>query len=57
VISDATHTELVDNTVYTILHAKVGAALGASTGTFKIKCNILQGAPATVTIDCAGYVF
>lgn len=57
VIANATHTELTGNTLYTILPAKTGAAIGAAAGTFKVLMNTLQGGAATTTIDVFGYVF
>jgi hypothetical protein len=57
VIANATHTELTGATLLTILPAKAGSTLGASTGTFKVLMNTLQGGAATTTIDVFGYVF
>ncbi|MEK6282045.1 MAG: DUF2341 domain-containing protein [Acidobacteriota bacterium] len=55
VIANATHTELTGSTLYTVLNAKVGAAVGAAEGVFKVQANTLQG--ATATIDVFGYQF
>lgn len=57
VIANATHTELTGATLFTILPAKAGAKLGASTNIFKVLMNTLQGGAATTTIDVFGYVF
>lgn len=57
VIADATHTSLTGNTLYSIIPAKVGALVGVAGAVFKIILNVLQGAPATVTIDVFGYLF
>lgn len=57
VVADATHTELTGNTLYTVLPAKAGAAIGAAAGLLKLLCNVLQGGAATVTIDVFGYVY
>lgn len=56
VVADATHTELTTATLQTVLFPKVGAKLGPSAGTFKIKPNTLQGGAATVTVDVYGYL-
>ena len=57
VITGATHTELTGPTLYTILTAKVGAKLGSASAVFSVIMNILQGAPATTTMDVYGYLF
>lgn len=57
VIANATHTELTGNTLYTVLIPMVGAKVGVAAGTFKVLCNTLQGAAATVTIDVFGYLY
>ena len=56
VISNATHTELTGNTIYTALGAKTGATVGTSSQIFKIKANTLQGAAATVSVDVFGVI-
>ncbi len=57
VVADATHTELTGSTLYTVLIAKIGATRGVAGDTFKVLMNILQGAPATTTMDVFGYLF
>lgn len=57
VVATATYTELTGSTLYTIVSPKVGAAVGAATGTLKVLPTILQGAPATVSVDVFGFVF
>lgn len=56
VIADATHTELTGATLYTILSAKAGAALGNAADVLKLLANTQQGAAATVTVDVYGYL-
>lgn len=56
VIANATHVELVDNSVYSILPAKAGAALGVAAAELTLLANTLQGAAATVTVDVYGYL-
>lgn len=55
VLANATHTELTGATLYTSLAPKTGATKGAALDVLKLLCNILQGAPATATIDIFGY--
>jgi hypothetical protein len=57
VIANATHTELVDNTVYTQLFPKVGATRGVAGATFDVIMNTLQGGAASTTMDVFGYTF
>lgn len=57
VIASATHTELTTNAKATILSPIVGQAVGAANGQFAVKCTILQGGAATVTIDTWGCLF
>ncbi len=57
VIADAVHHELTGATLATILLPMVGAKVGTTGGTFKIKANTLQGAPCTATIDVFGVLF
>lgn len=54
VIGNAAHTELTGSTVYTVIPAKNGAALGAATTTLQFKVNVTQAA-ATMDIDIYGY--
>jgi hypothetical protein len=54
VITAATHAELTGATLYTVLYAKAGAALGAAAGVFGLKCGIAQGSAATATVDVYG---
>jgi hypothetical protein len=56
VITGATHTELTGNTLCTILSAIAGAKVGVASSNFSVIMNILQGAPATTTIDVFGYL-
>lgn len=56
VIADATHVELADGTVYTVLTPKVGAKFGTPADVLNILPNIAQGAAATVTVDVFGYL-
>lgn len=56
VIANATHTELTGNTLYTVLQAKAGAAVGGVNAQLKLLTNTLQGAPATVDVDVFGYI-
>jgi hypothetical protein len=53
VIANASYTELIDNTVYTVVVVKVGAKTGTSS--LNLKANTLQA--ATVTIEIFGYLF
>ena len=57
VIADAVHHELTGNTLATVLLPMIGAKVGTTGGTFKIKCNTLQGVAATATIDVFGILF
>ena len=57
VFADAAHAELVDNTVFSILTPKAGAALGNAADVLKLLANTLQGAPATVTVRVFGFLF
>lgn len=57
VVADATHTELTGNTLYSVLPAKAGAAIGTAGSLLKLLCNTLQGGAATVTIDVFGYLY
>lgn len=57
VVANTTHTELTGSTLYTVLPAKAGAAIGAAGGLLKLLCNTLQGGAATVTIDTFGYLY
>jgi hypothetical protein len=57
VVANATHTELVDNTVYTQLFPKVGATRGVAGATFDVIMNTLQGGAASTTMDVFGYTF
>jgi hypothetical protein len=56
VIADATHTELVDDTLQTVLAAKAGAKVGVAADILKLLVNTLQGDPATATVDIFGYL-
>jgi hypothetical protein len=56
VIANATHTELTGATLYTVLSAKTGAAIGTSTGTLKVKNNTTQSS-ATASMDVFGYTY
>lgn len=57
VLANATHTELTGNTLYTVLNAKAGAAIGAAGSVLKLLCNTLQGGAATITVDVFGYLY
>lgn len=57
ILADATHTELTGNTLYSILIAKAGAAIGAAAAVLKLLCNTLQGGAATCSVDIFGYLF
>lgn len=57
VVATATHTELTGNTLYTKIEPKVGAIIGNAADVFGVKCTILQGSAATVTISVFGYFF
>lgn len=56
VLSTATRTELTGNTLYSNVSAKVGALVGVAGATLKLLANILQGAPATISVDVFGYL-
>jgi PKD repeat protein len=56
VIASATHTELIDDTIYTVLTPKVGAKIGASTQQFKALVNVLEGTPSTVSSIILGFL-
>lgn len=57
VVATATHTELTGNTLYTKIEPKAGAIIGNAADVFGVKCTILQGSAATVTISVFGYFF
>lgn len=54
VIASAVHAELTGNTVYSVVPAKAGAALGAAAAALYFKCSITQGAPAVMDLDVYG---
>jgi hypothetical protein len=56
VIASTDHLELTGATLYTVIHAKIGAKLGASSDDFGIRCATAQGVAATTTIDTFGYL-
>lgn len=57
IIADATHVELADDTKYSALQPKTGAALGTGGAELCLKANTLQGAAATLTVELFGYLF
>lgn len=57
VVADATHTEINSATVYTVLVPKIGAAVGTTGSSLKLKNNVLQGAPASANFEVFGYIF
>lgn len=57
VIASATHTELTGATLYSVIPAMIGAKVGAAGDVFGLKCEIAQGAAATVIVDVFGYIY
>lgn len=57
VLANATHTELTGNTLYSVLAAKAGAAIGAAGSDLKLLCNTLQGGAATAVIETYGMLY
>jgi len=56
VIANAGHAELIDATGVIILIPIAGAMVGAAADELTLLCNVLQGAPATVTVDIYGFL-
>jgi hypothetical protein len=57
VIATSTYKELTGATLYRQIFPKSGAILGSAGDLFKVMFNVLQGAPATLSIDVFGYVY
>lgn len=52
----STHTELTGSTLQSQIIVLSGAKIGAAASLFGLKCSILQGAAATLTVDVFGYL-
>lgn len=57
VLASATHTELTGSTLFTRLGVKTGAKVGAAGDILALKCTVLQGGAATISVDVYGSVF